>query len=202
MFKSNLLLKNTEDYHFLYLWNILFITHNFKHLSINHFYANFSFQFRGENSGNLFHIDHGSWVREHPHSLYGHIFFESCECQQHKIAIYFKSLAFVQASPLNEPQVFLKYLSYCMPMLLEIFLPCYFGSEILTNSQELLTSIYHSNWTVTNKRYKTMMLIFVERTKKSLSVSAVRVVQLNLETFTRVNIAKQIWSKYWYNFCF
>lgn len=71
-------------------------------------------------------------------------------------------------------------------MVFEIFMPCYFGNELIDVSKKLNTKMYQSNWTIQSKKFKTAMKIFMENAKNPLKVSVFGVFDLNLETFLRI----------------
>ena len=73
-----------------------------------------------------------------------------------------------------------------IPMTLEIFLPCYFGNELSIASSKLSTALFHSNWINANKKDKDTAKIFMENTKKDLSITAFNAFEVNLTTFGKI----------------
>lgn len=73
-----------------------------------------------------------------------------------------------------------------LPIVLQIYLPCYFGNEMTTASEKLSTSLYDSNWVHGSKRFRTTLLVFFENTKRPLKLSAFGVFELTLDTFLRI----------------
>lgn len=73
-----------------------------------------------------------------------------------------------------------------IPMVLEIFLPCYFGTVMSIASSKLSTSLFHSDWNNGNKLLTKSMKIFIENTKKDLKLSAFGFFNVNLTTFTSI----------------
>lgn len=71
-------------------------------------------------------------------------------------------------------------------MTLEIFLPCYFGNELSIASSKLSTALFHSNWISGDEKLKNIVKIFMENTKKETKLSAFRVFEVNLATFSRI----------------
>jgi hypothetical protein len=90
-----------------------------------------------------------------------------------------------------------------VPMVLEIFLPCYFGSELSAASSKLSTALFGSKWIESDEKLKSTMKIFMENVKKEIKVSAFGVFHVNLLTFTTIinsaysyyNILKRINGK-------
>lgn len=77
-------------------------------------------------------------------------------------------------------------------MLFEIFLPCFFGNEIMLASNNLSYSLFSSEWTEQNISYKKKMIIFTERLRRPIVITAGKIVNLSLITFTSVCIYKLI----------
>lgn len=76
--------------------------------------------------------------------------------------------------------------------LIQIFLPCYFGQEITSESDFLSTRMYSSNWldligTEDNGDYGKIMIIFMERLKRNNQVLIGKMFPLSLNTFTAVS---------------
>jgi odorant receptor len=73
-----------------------------------------------------------------------------------------------------------------IPMTLEIFLPCFFGSKLSFASSRLSSALFGSEWIETDKEFKTLMKMFMENTKVDTKISAFGVFQVNLVTFTKI----------------
>lgn len=71
-------------------------------------------------------------------------------------------------------------------MTLEIFLPCYFGNDLLVSSAKLSTSLFHCNWGTQNKAFKIAMKLFMENTKKEIKLKAFWIFDINLTTFSKI----------------
>jgi odorant receptor len=81
---------------------------------------------------------------------------------------------------------FIKIFAFMFAMIIEIFLPCYFGNELSLASSKLSTAMFHSNWIDENRDVKVSMLVLMENLKQEMTISAFEVFQLNLETFTTI----------------
>lgn len=77
-------------------------------------------------------------------------------------------------------------IGYMIAMTFQIFLPCYFGNQLLSTSEKLSSSLFHSNWTKQSKEFKQAMKIFMENTKKPMKVSGLGIFEVNLENFLKV----------------
>lgn len=73
-----------------------------------------------------------------------------------------------------------------VPMVLEIFLPCYFGNELSFASAKLSLGMFHSDWYNSSLKSRKTAIIFMENTKKDLQIPAFRVFDSNLATFTSI----------------
>lgn len=73
-----------------------------------------------------------------------------------------------------------------MTMLTQLFLPCYFGNEILSKSRQLLDDIYASNWSDLSIKYGKISIIYMERLKKPKTMMVAQSFGLSLTTFSIV----------------
>ena len=111
------------------------------------------------------------------------------------------ALTFVSISLLNIYQIcssffslqtslnvdFMKSLAYFATMIIQLFIPGYYGTEVSIVSEKLSKSLFHSDWFENqNKDFKLAMLIFIEKVKKPKVISIFGVYDVNLETFTLV----------------
>lgn len=71
-------------------------------------------------------------------------------------------------------------------MLLEIFLPCYFGNEILIASSKLSASLFHAEWMDNNPKLMTSKKAVMENMKYDLKIRAFGIYKVNLETFNSI----------------
>jgi hypothetical protein len=72
-------------------------------------------------------------------------------------------------------------------MLLQVFLPCYFGNEISLASAKLSESLFHSKWINQSTKFKSAAKIFLENTKKPLKVSMLSgMITIDFAMFTSI----------------
>ncbi|CRK88695.1 CLUMA_CG002371, isoform A [Clunio marinus] len=101
--------------------------------------------------------------------------------------VVFSGTLIPMISILEESSLFIFMFTYMVPMILEIFLPCYYGNEILLASQKLSTSLFHSDWIQEDKKFKTAMKMILENTKNPIKIAAAQgVFPVNLVTFLRI----------------
>lgn len=77
-----------------------------------------------------------------------------------------------QVSPAEDIAAFVFMIFYLFPMVLQIFLPCYYGNDVSEASNNLSNSLFHAEWLQTSKRFKTAMKLFMENTKRQVIISA------------------------------
>ncbi|XP_056644738.1 uncharacterized protein LOC130450387 [Diorhabda sublineata] len=93
--------------------------------------------------------------------------------------------------PIGSLQFFSMVLyQYCM--LLEIFLWCYYGNEVIMKSRKLTESAYKSDWVSCGEEYKKKIIFIILRTQKEINIQAGMIFTLSLSTF--VKILKSSWS--------
>jgi odorant receptor len=82
--------------------------------------------------------------------------------------------------------MFLIAFQFMFSMILEIFLPCYFGSELKFASSKLSDGLFSSDWIKGDKELKTAVTIMMENTKKELKMTAFGYFGVDLGTFTTI----------------
>lgn len=80
------------------------------------------------------------------------------------------------------------YLAFVMVMLVQTFLPCYFGSDLSLSAAELNNANYHSNWMVQNHLYTKTMIFFMEYLKKPTILKAGHYFPITRDTFVSVRL--------------
>ncbi|KAJ8736488.1 hypothetical protein PYW08_007144 [Mythimna loreyi] len=76
--------------------------------------------------------------------------------------------------------------TYMCVMILQIMVPCWYGTRIMDKSSLLAFSIYNCDWTSTSRQFKSNMRLFVERTNKPLSITGGKMFCLSLPAFTSI----------------
>lgn len=75
-----------------------------------------------------------------------------------------------------------------MTLSTEIFLPCFFGTEMMLKNGELTTAIYSSNWIGSPINYQKMIAIFMEFTTANKYLVAGKLFNLSLTNFLLVGV--------------
>ncbi|XP_038220814.1 putative odorant receptor 19b [Zerene cesonia] len=71
-------------------------------------------------------------------------------------------------------------------ILTELFLYCYYGTELTVESERLASSVYAMRWLCTSVRFRRALVLLMERARRPLRPAAARVVPLSLDTFLKI----------------
>ncbi|XP_058974685.1 odorant receptor 7a-like [Musca domestica] len=83
---------------------------------------------------------------------------------------------------------------YVIAVSVEIFPLCYYANCLLYDSDTLATEIFHSAWIDQDRRYRKLLIFFIQRTQKSMELWAGKIFPINLNSF--ISIAKFSFSLY------
>nr|QZH55112.1 odorant receptor 16 [Achelura yunnanensis] len=83
-------------------------------------------------------------------------------------------------------QYYIFLATYIFVMIVQIFIPCWFGSRIIEKSQLLKLSIYSCDWTPQSRKFKSSLRIFSERVNRPIALTAGKMFALSLGTFTSI----------------
>lgn len=67
------------------------------------------------------------------------------------------------------------------------FRVCFFAQKIQSDSDELVSHLYESDWLTSDLQYRRMMMIFNENLRKSIKLSLFKTIDVDLNTFQRVS---------------
>nr|WJJ63313.1 odorant receptor 13 [Pachyrhinus yasumatsui] len=81
---------------------------------------------------------------------------------------------------------FVGSLMYLINMIIEVALYCWYGHNIQTMSESLGTACYISRWYETDTKTKKMITIFMEQSKRSVTLTAAKLFPLSLTTLTMI----------------
>ncbi|XP_041975276.1 odorant receptor 46a-like [Aricia agestis] len=85
------------------------------------------------------------------------------------------------------PANYLVFLAtYLFIMIIQIMIPCWFGTCIMEKSCLLSRAIYNCNWTDRRRPFKSSLRLFVERANRPLSITGWKMFPLSLNTFTSI----------------
>ncbi|KAJ3664965.1 hypothetical protein Zmor_000493 [Zophobas morio] len=75
---------------------------------------------------------------------------------------------------------------YLSCMMTEVAVYCWYGHDVMTTSDEIGNFFYTSNWYESELSLRQSMAIFLERTKKPVTLTGGKLVVLSLPTFTSI----------------
>lgn len=79
------------------------------------------------------------------------------------------------------------YITFICVLLLQIFMPSYFGNEISLRFQNLTNAIYTSNWRRLTIEQKRLIIMFMQYLNKPVVLMACHLFPINRESFLSVN---------------
>ena len=80
----------------------------------------------------------------------------------------------------------LMFYIYIFLTLFFLYIPSYFGQEILSTSEDLLYDLFSSEWIEADLKYKKSMIIFMENLKQPIRMKILIFDYLNLSGFQNV----------------
>ncbi|XP_013146761.1 PREDICTED: odorant receptor 22b-like isoform X2 [Papilio polytes] len=89
---------------------------------------------------------------------------------------------------------FVTMIAYLGCVLLQLFLFCYYGTQLKVESEFVNQSIYESDWTALSPRLRRPLLIMMERCYQPVAPCIAYVVPMSLDTF--ISIVKSAYSLY------
>lgn len=75
---------------------------------------------------------------------------------------------------------------YLCSMIIQFFLPCFYGQSVATAYENLSASLFHSAWIPRNKKFRNSMLIAMQNMSQPVEIDVFGVFFVNLETYTKV----------------
>ncbi|XP_073959862.1 odorant receptor 2a-like [Choristoneura fumiferana] len=88
--------------------------------------------------------------------------------------------------PMSHPIQIAWMAIYLTCMLIEVFIICWFGDELIWKSKELSQAAFDAPWPTTDPKTAMFIIIFMERCKRPLQVTAGKIFTLSLNTYTNL----------------
>lgn len=82
--------------------------------------------------------------------------------------------------------MFVNLAIYMVPMMFQIFLPCYYGNEIILKSKNLSNDYFHSDWFNESRKSRNSAKIMMEFVKKPVKIRVIGIFDVDLTTFMRI----------------
>lgn len=76
---------------------------------------------------------------------------------------------------------------YVLAVVVEIFPLCYYAQCLMNENDHLTEAIFHSNWIHQSKRYRQMLIFFMQRSQKSIEFTAGKLFPITLSSFLSVS---------------
>lgn len=71
-------------------------------------------------------------------------------------------------------------------ILIGVFLPCYYGTELTAMSDKLSECFFHSDWFEEDQKYRNSSKIFMEFVLQPEQIYTVDIFEVNLENFINI----------------
>jgi len=92
----------------------------------------------------------------------------------------------LQFLPQNSAQSQGQLISYGGGTLVQLFLPCYFATEIQATNDEFMQDLMATDWIETEMSYKKMILFTMQNMKTSHNIKVLKIFNLNIDTYLKV----------------
>ncbi|XP_072938132.1 odorant receptor 10-like [Epargyreus clarus] len=89
-------------------------------------------------------------------------------------------------NPISHPMQIIWMAIYLTCMLIEVFILCWFGNELILKSLELRRAAFEGPWLNMDPKTNMLLIIFLERCKRPLRVTAGKIFTLSLDTYTNL----------------
>ncbi|CAH2087091.1 unnamed protein product [Euphydryas editha] len=87
-------------------------------------------------------------------------------------------------NPLNHLMQIVWMAIYLTCMLIEVFILCWFGNELILKSLELRQAAFDGSWLKTDPKTTMLIVIFLERCQRPMQVTAGKIFTLSLDTYS------------------
>ncbi|XP_012548737.1 olfactory receptor 44 isoform X1 [Bombyx mori] len=87
-------------------------------------------------------------------------------------------------NPTSHPMQMVWMAIYLTCMLIEVFILCWFGNELIWKSNDLRQAAFDGPWRNLNRKTCMFIIIFMERCKRPMRLSAGKIFTLSLDTYT------------------
>lgn len=92
-----------------------------------------------------------------------------------------------QNSPRDDAAAYAYFVTFFGSIVAQCLLPCYFGHEVITSSERLPNAAYAAHWTQMPVAFRRLLVVFMERVKRTSVIRAGKMLPLSLDTFRAVS---------------
>lgn len=101
--------------------------------------------------------------------------------------ICFSGYRLVQMGWQQNPGLFLATLQFEAVMVVQIFLPCYYGNQLTIHANQLTNSVFHTNWLEYSVKTRKELICYMEYLKRPVKVRAGVFFEIGLPIFMKVS---------------
>ncbi|KAK4885197.1 hypothetical protein RN001_001468 [Aquatica leii] len=83
---------------------------------------------------------------------------------------------------------FIMLLEYCIVMMLQLFMYCWYGNEIILKSTKISDACYNCNWYERGPLVRTYLFMIMERCKRPLNITTLKLSNVSLTAFKSMSI--------------
>lgn len=95
----------------------------------------------------------------------------------------------------KDVDLIMKFTTYIMAMVTQIFIPCYYGTELKLAYDRISDSLFHSEWMYEDMESKKIISFIMEHSKEPMKIVAFGIVKIDLSNFgTICNSAYSLFS--------
>lgn len=84
--------------------------------------------------------------------------------------------------------LFVKSMNYYLTVLFELFIYCYFGDEVTTESVNLIDAVMEMDWPGAPISVQKSMVLVMGRSIRPVHITAGKIINVSIDTFMRVSI--------------
>lgn len=95
-----------------------------------------------------------------------------------------------QINPIEDFPNFVRAAVYIVCSMGQLFLSCYFASQLTHKSEQLIRRIFNCNWTEQSRNFKTTMILFMQGSMHPIVPKAGGIFEVGLPIFMAVRLWK------------
>ncbi|TMW40377.1 hypothetical protein DOY81_014543, partial [Sarcophaga bullata] len=82
-------------------------------------------------------------------------------------------------------EVIIMYCIFLLASMLQVFIVCYYGDELMTVSVKIGDAVYNHNWFNASLRYKKMLVLIIQRSQKPCSITPPTFAAVSFESYMK-----------------
>jgi len=109
------------------------------------------------------------------------------------LIICFSAYRLVHMGFKQRPGLFVTTIQFVAVMILQIFLPCYYGNELTVHANALTNSVFGTNWLEYSVGTRKLLICYMEFLKRPVKVRAGVFFEIGLPIFVKVKLARGVY---------